>query len=155
MKFVHYHYNHSKAINQIDINIQILITVNSYCSKYSAEFFQDPPKDRCSFFLYINDLSQVSRFDTTLFADDTLLMLSVKNLNNLENKVNYELNKIDYWLNKNKLSLNYTKTSYMSINKRPKISCIAEFRLQLNKTSLKREHTVKYLGIKSNTCIFS
>ena len=35
----------------------------------------------------------------------------------------------------------------MLINKRPNISCIAEFQLQLNKTSLKREHTVKYQGI--------
>ena len=37
--------------------------------------------------LYVNDLPQISRFDTTLFVDDTLLMLSDKNLNNLENKV--------------------------------------------------------------------
>ena len=35
----------------------------------------------------------------------------------------------------------------MLINKRPNIFCIAEFQLQLNKTSLKREHTVKYLEI--------
>ena len=35
----------------------------------------------------------------------------------------------------------------MLINKRSNISCIAEFQLQLNKTSLKREHTGKYLGI--------
>ena len=98
------------------------------------------------FLLYINDLPQVSRFDTTLFADDTLVMLSDKNLNNLKNKINNEPNKIDYWLKKNKLSLSYTKTNYMLINKRPNISCIAEFQLQLNKT-LKREHTAKYRGI--------
>ena len=48
------------------------------------------------FRFYINEQLQVSRFDTTLFADDTLLMSNDKNLNNLENKVNNELNKIDY-----------------------------------------------------------
>ena len=63
------------------------------------------------FLLYINNLPQVNRFDTKLFADDTVLMLSHKNLNNLENKVNNELNKIDYWLKQSKLSLNYTKTT--------------------------------------------
>ena len=35
----------------------------------------------------------------------------------------------------------------MLINKQPNISSITEFQLQLNKTSLKREHTVKYLEI--------
>ena len=35
----------------------------------------------------------------------------------------------------------------MLINQQPNISCITEFQLQLNKTSLKREHIVKYLGI--------
>ena len=35
----------------------------------------------------------------------------------------------------------------MLINKRPNISCIAEFQLHLNKISLTREYTVKYLEI--------
>ena len=35
----------------------------------------------------------------------------------------------------------------MLINKQPNISCIAEFQLQLNKTSQKRGYRVKYLGI--------
>ena len=53
----------------------------------------------------------------------------------------------DHWLKKNKLSLNYAKKNYTFINKRPNISFIAEFQLQLNKTFLKRKHTVKYLGM--------
>ena len=73
-------------------------------------------------------------------------MLSDENLNNLENKVSNELKKINYWL-KNKLSLNYTKTNYILINKRPNISCIDEFQLQLNKASLKKEHSVTFLRI--------
>ena len=52
------------------------------------------------FKLFVSRFNQVSQFDITLFADDTFLMLSDKNLNNFENKVNNELNKIDYWLKK-------------------------------------------------------
>ena len=52
------------------------------------------------FLFYINDQPQVSQLDTTLFMDDTLFMLSDKNLNNFDNKINNELNKIDYWLKK-------------------------------------------------------
>ena len=49
----------------------------------------------------------ISRFDTTLFADDTLPMSSDKNLNTLEDKVNNELNKIDYWLKKQAIAKLY------------------------------------------------
>ena len=73
--------------------------INNYkssLSKVSCEVPQGSFLGLLLFLLYMNDLPQVSLFDTTLFVDDTLLMLSDKNLNNLENKVNNELNKIDY-----------------------------------------------------------
>ena len=37
------------------------------------------------FLLYVNDLPQMSQLSTTLFADDTLLLLSDANLSRLEN----------------------------------------------------------------------
>ena len=40
------------------------------------------------FLLYINDLPSASQFNTTLLADDTLLMLADKNLDMLETNVN-------------------------------------------------------------------
>ena len=58
------------------------------------------------FLLYINDLPLASEFDTTLYADDTALMLSDRDLNSLKYKVNNELNKVDFWLRMNILSLN-------------------------------------------------
>ena len=55
--------------------------------------------------------------NTTLFADDTLLMLADKNLDMLETKVNEQIQHVDYWLRKNKLSLNYSKTNFLLIQK--------------------------------------
>ena len=43
------------------------------------------------FLLYIYDIPLISDFDTTLFADDTCLMMTDKNLKNLEHKVQIEL----------------------------------------------------------------
>ena len=43
------------------------------------------------FLLYINDLPRASQFNTTLFADDALLMLADKNLDVLETKVNEQI----------------------------------------------------------------
>ena len=47
------------------------------------------------FLLYINDISLISNFDTTLFADDICLMMADNNLKNLENKVQIELKKVN------------------------------------------------------------
>ena len=64
--------------------------------------------DPLLFLLYINDLPSASQFNTTLFANDTLLMLADKHLDMLETKVNEQIQHVDYWLRKNKLSLNYS-----------------------------------------------
>ena len=48
-----------------------------------------------------------------LFADDTNLLMSHRNLDTLIDKMNEELIKINTWLQLNKLSLNITKTNFM------------------------------------------
>ena len=76
--------------------------INNYKSSLLKVFCGVPQRSFLRpllFLFYMNDLPQISRFDTMPFSDDTLLMLSDKNLNNLENKVNKQ-NKIDYWLKK-------------------------------------------------------
>ena len=87
--------NHAILVHRMEHNF-----VKSLLLKLSCGVLQGSSLGPLLFILYINDLPQVSRFNPTLFADDTLLILSDKNLNNLQNKVKNELNKIDYWLKK-------------------------------------------------------
>ena len=47
------------------------------------------------FLLYVNDLPNVSKFETTLFADDTNLHLSNTSLKQLQIEVSREINKVD------------------------------------------------------------
>jgi len=54
------------------------------------------------FLLYVNDITHVSKFKTTLFADDTVLSFSAKSVIDLKKRVNEELNSIDNWLKHNK-----------------------------------------------------
>ena len=50
------------------------------------------------FFIYINDICAVSKkLDFTLFADDTNVFFSHKNLNSLIQTVNLELIKVTSW----------------------------------------------------------
>ena len=66
-----------------------------------------------------------------LFADNTYLTLADKNLQSLEQNVNYELNKINHWLQINKLTLSHSKTNYMQINKTPLYVRASTFKLLL------------------------
>ena len=99
------------------------------------------------FLLYINDISLISNFETTLFADDTCLMMADNNLKNLEHEVQIELKKVNSWLCQNKLSLNFSKTNYMIINKQPLKTCQSNFGKALDRITITRAHTVKYLGL--------
>ena len=99
------------------------------------------------FLLYINDLPSASQFNTTLFADDTFLMLADKHLDMPETKVNEQIQHCDYWLCKNKLFLNYSKTNFLLINIHPQKKVIGNFVIRLNDKLLERSSTVKYLGL--------
>ena len=99
------------------------------------------------FLLYINDLESASKFDTTLYTDDTVLLMSDSNPNFLKNRINSELHKMVIWLRKNKLSLNYCKTNYIIFNKQPNKIYYNDFRLTINKTSFKKINFIKYLGV--------
>ena len=61
--------------------------------------------------IYANDLYKAtSVLKPVMFADDTNLSLSNKDINKLFNDLNVELQKMSIWFKANKLSLNLTKT---------------------------------------------
>ena len=97
--------------------------------------------------LYINNIPFISNFDTTLFADDTCLMMADNNLKNVEHRTQIELTKVSSWLCQNKLSLDFSKINYMILKKQPLKTCQCNFRIALNDTTINRTHTVKYLGL--------
>ena len=66
------------------------------------------------FILYMNDISFTSKLlSFVLFADDTTVYLSDKNVNALYDTMNSELHEVSNWFKCNKLSLNATKTNLM------------------------------------------
>ena len=100
------------------------------------------------FLLYINDLPLASQMNTTtLYADDTYLMMSDLNLTSLQNRINIELKNIDFWLRKNKLSLNFSKSTFLLIHKQPSRTIKSTFEIKINDIMLTRSPIVKYLGL--------
>ena len=65
------------------------------------------------FLTYINDLPECSKLLSLLFADDTTLLGSHKNLDSLVTFINCEFKKISYYFRQNKLSLHPKKTYFI------------------------------------------
>ena len=99
------------------------------------------------FLLYINDLVNVSRHCfSILFADDTNMFISGKNLEVLCSQLNEDLREIQEWLNCNKLSLNVLKTHYMIFTPRNKI--IEDIDVQFYGVNIQRVFVTKFLGVQ-------
>ena len=65
------------------------------------------------FLIYINDLQNASTIlKFILFADDTNIFLSDKDIKTLFCTLNSELKKVNQWLLYNRLTLNVDKTKY-------------------------------------------
>ena len=69
--------------------------------------------DHFFFLISINDLTRCSNFDVTLYAYDSVLTLSHKDILTVQNNVNQELHKIDEWLCIYKLTINLNKTNFL------------------------------------------
>ena len=100
------------------------------------------------FLLYVNDLGYISEdVFCMLFADDTSLLFSDKDVNRLKCNMNIVLQEVMTWFQTNKLSVNIEKTNFMiyhsSFNKTPS----TDFSLEINGTKLKRIDSYKFFGI--------
>ena len=99
------------------------------------------------FLVYMNDISRCSEIlSTILFADDTNLFLSHKNLVTLKETMNRELSKIASWLSANKLSLNIKKTHFIIFKSRGKKSN-QNVSITINNQEIEQVKYTKFLGL--------
>ena len=102
------------------------------------------------FLPYINDLPQASKLlDPIMFADDTNLFFSGKDIHSLFDTVNNELSNISKWFNSNKLSLNANKTKYTFFHKsrqRDDVPLVLP-KLKINNVVIERVDHIKFLGV--------
>ncbi|CAB3980152.1 RNA-directed DNA polymerase from mobile element jockey-like [Paramuricea clavata] len=75
------------------------------------------------FLIYINDLPNSLEYSSTrMFADDTILTVSGKSMQDVEVAINHDLTNVKQWLSANRLSLNLVKTEYLLIGSRYNIN---------------------------------
>ena len=88
-----------------------------------------------------------TNFHVNLFADDTVLILKNKNINQLQQQVNRELSIIDEWMKCNRLSLNYAKTSYIVYTPKCNFIISEKFFFKLGNHDIPFMDALKYLGV--------
>ena len=79
------------------------------------------------FLLYINDLPNcLSNSEPRTYADDTNLTYAGDSVDNLQLYLNQDLDNVHNWLRGNKLTLNMTKTEFMLIGSRQRLSTLTD-----------------------------
>ena len=95
------------------------------------------------FLLYINDLTSVSEFCfPVLFADDTNMFITGKDMDILCHQLNEDLRNVQEWLQCNKLSLNVLKTHYMIFTPRNKL--IDDIDVKIIDVQIQRVYVTKF-----------
>jgi len=96
------------------------------------------------FLIYINDLNIVTKLLTfIMFADDTNIFISGKNLTDISSIVNTELQTISSWFSANLLSLNIKKTNYILFSNK----VIGDVSILIGKEIITRVFETKFLGV--------
>jgi len=75
------------------------------------------------FIIYIKDLPNcLSNAEPRMYADDTHISFASNITDNINTVLNVDLARVEKWLSANKLTLNASKTKFMSIGSRQKLS---------------------------------
>ena len=99
------------------------------------------------FLIYVNDLAKVSKLlFFIMFADDTNIFITGKNLRSMIDTLNGELTQITEWLNANKISLNISKTQFMVVSGSKAISKTLSDVI-INDHKIDMVNCVKFLGV--------
>jgi len=81
-----------------------------------------------------------------LFADDTNIYYSCKNLDDLESKLNHELKIVAEWMKSNQLARSILKTNFILFHSK-KLKPSKLINLEIDGLNIKQVLTVKYLGV--------
>ena len=91
-----------------------------------------------------------------MYADDTNLFLTHKDISYLFETANIQLERINQWFISNKLSLNVSKTNYSFFHKPRKKDDISLLlsKVRINNSEIERSERLKFLGVllEENLC---
>ena len=101
------------------------------------------------YLIYINDINRcLKHCHVTLYADDTTLVATANNYEDLYRIINEDLSALSDWLCLNKLTMNISKTKYINYSLSQRTSLKEnDFKVFLNGSIIERVDSFKFLGI--------
>ena len=97
------------------------------------------------FILYRNDICNVTdMLNFILFADDTNIFCSGKDIQTLCKTISRELDKLNIWFAVNKLSLNVSKTNFILFGNKKQTG---DVHITINNVKIDRVYVTKFLGV--------
>ena len=100
------------------------------------------------FILFINDIYRSSNFlSFIIYADDTNIIYSNKNLDQLCETANTEFTNVCNWFYANKLTINYKKCNYMILRNSARYIDFNYVEVKLNNHVIPRVETTRFLGV--------
>ncbi len=106
------------------------------------------------FTLYVNDLPlHVKQCNITIYADDTLLLFTHKDLNVIKHVLESDLANATFWLKENKLHLNVSKTKWTLLSIQKRLHSVMYPSSTVNGQKLERVNQYKYLGVFLDRCL--
>ena len=101
------------------------------------------------FLIYINDLPNCLSFSIPrMYADDTHVTYAGSDLHLTQSSLSHGLEKLSKWLVSNRLTLNATKTEFMLIGSRQRLSTLSDtLELSFDNVPIEQVSYVESLGI--------
>ena len=101
------------------------------------------------FLIYINDFPNCPSFSMPrMYADDTHITYAGSDLHLIKSSRSHDLEKLRKWLVSNRLTLNATKTDFMLIDSRLRLSTLSDtLELSIDNIPIEQVSSVKSLGI--------
>ena len=96
------------------------------------------------FLVYINDLPKSCDFASTLYADDTVISTSGKNLSQVKVNIKNEPDKVVRRMTSNKLALSHKKSKFMIFSDR---NYDHNFSINLQNNEIERVNNINYLEV--------
>lgn len=113
--------------------------MGSHRERYKDRFFL--------FYMQYDIMNSSNILHKVIFADDTNLFLSHKNLEHLQNLMSEELIKVDTWFKCNKFALYINKTNFIVFHSNRNRNNVEHIRIEINDRAVERVESIKFLGI--------
>ncbi len=98
------------------------------------------------FLIYVNDMVNEVTCDLFLYADDSALMVSGRNIHDIELALETSLKNLSSWLEENKLSLHLGKTESIIFGSNRKLKRTTKLNITCNGVAIECKKQIKYLG---------